>query len=199
MYNKANFYVRQTFICTTGLKEDGIIPHAFYMNYQDIRRIMMKDEQYVALPRKVSNHVLMALDKNWKSFFEGIKEWKKFPDKFTGRPSLPRYQDPKSGRYGLSYELGAISKKEHKKGFIKLSQTDLKIPFINKQYKLVGARIVVLPTGFYKIEIIYDKPEEPKQKNNEKYLGIDPGVNNLTTLTSNKRGIKPIEIGRAHV
>ena len=36
---------------------------------------MQATEQYQALPRKVSQHVLMLLDRSWKSFFAAIKAY----------------------------------------------------------------------------------------------------------------------------
>ena len=184
--------MRQVFINTSYLKEEGIVEHATYINYHDVRKIMIKDVDYIALPRKVSNHVLKQLDKNWVSFFASIKDYGKNQTKYSGKPKLPNYKDKTNGRCGLSYELGAISTKERKKGYIKLSGTEIKVPFINTEYKLIGSRIVVLPTGYFKIEIIYDRPVESQKLPDGKFLGIDPGVNNLVTLTSNKLGLKPI-------
>ena len=193
LYNRANYVVRQEFIGSTKQKEQGLVDHANYLNYYDINKFLKEDENYVALPRKVSNQVLMQLDKNWKSFFASIKDWGRNKEKYKGRPSLPKYKDKTKGRFGLEYELGAISTKELKKGFIKLSGTNISIPFINKECKLRCARITVL-NGYYQIEVIYEKEEQIKKEDNGKYLGIDPGVNNLMALTSNAEGFKPLLI-----
>ena len=195
LYNSGNYLVRQKFISTTKEKDAGIREHADFLNYQAIRNLMKKDENYIALPRKVSNHVLMQLDKNWKSFFKSIKGWKSQPGNYTGRPKLPKYKHKTNGRFGLEYELGAISKRSLKKGEISLSQTNVRLPYINqKNNKLISVRIVALPTSFYKIEIIYEKKEKKLKTDNKCYMGIDLGVNNLAALTANNKKFKPIVI-----
>ena len=47
-----------------------------------------------------------------------------------------------------------------------------------------------LPSGKFKINIIYKYEEKVKLKDNEKYCSIDLGLNNLMTLTSNS-GLNP--------
>ena len=101
LYNKSNYLVRQEFIGTSNEKEAGLREQANYLGYQKIRKELITDENYVALPRKVSNHVLIQLDENWNSFFKAIKGWVKAPDKYTGKPSLPHYKDKKKGRFVL--------------------------------------------------------------------------------------------------
>ena len=195
LYNRANYIVRQAFIETSKLKEAKVCEHAIYLDYYDIRRILVKDDvDYKALPAKVSNQILKKLDKNWKSFFASIKDWKKFPNKYTGRPSLPNYKDKVSGRFILEYELGAISKVAlQKEGKIKLSKTNISIPFINKDKKLKQARIIPINKVEYKIEILYVKEEKEKVNFLEDFqIGIDLGVNNLVTITSNKKRLNPI-------
>jgi putative transposase len=193
LYNKANYYVRQTFIETSKLKEEGKCDTAIYLGYHDIRRIIINDSDYTALPAKVSNQILMKLDKNWKSFFESIKDWKKYPYKYTGKPSLPNYKDKIKGRVGLSYELGAISKKSLKNNEIKLSKTNITVPFINHKSVLKEVRLTIINNVEYKIEIVYEK--ELKEKVNyegDHCFGIDLGVDNLMAITSNKEGFTPV-------
>lgn len=38
-----------------------------------------------------SQQVLRQLNENWKSFFSAIKDWKEHPDKYTGKPKIPKY------------------------------------------------------------------------------------------------------------
>ena len=193
LYNRANYIIRQKFIETSKLKEQGMIDHAIWLKYQDVRRLLLKDENYMALPRKVSNQILMLLDKNWKSFFKSIRDWKVNPGKYKGMPKLPKYLHKTKGRFGLMYEMGAISAKEIKKCRIKLSGTNISIPFFCDKTDLIGARISII-TGGYKIETIYKKQIQPLKEDNNSYVGADPGVNNLLTLTSNRPGVKPVII-----
>jgi len=116
LYNAANYVIRQNFIYGWG-----------YVNYNEMNWLMKFHEAYKAMPAKVSQQILMILDKNWKSFFEAVKAYKVDSSKFTGRPKLPKYKDKVKGRNILVYRIQAISSKLFKKGIIKLSGTDFSI------------------------------------------------------------------------
>ena len=88
---------------------------------------MKSHQAYKVLPAKVSQQILMILDKNWKSFFEAVKADKADSSKFTGSPKLPKYKDKVKGRNILVYTIQAISSKQLKKGIVKLSGTNLSI------------------------------------------------------------------------
>lgn len=48
-----------------------------------------------------AQQVLRLLDQNWRSFFAAIKDWKEHPEKYTGRPKLPKYKK-KDGTFVLT-------------------------------------------------------------------------------------------------
>lgn len=191
LYNKANYLVRQEFIKSSKEKQEGLRDYAIYLSYFDIRRILLNDIDYISLPRKVSNQTLMLLDKNWKSFFKLIKDYSKTPSKYNGRPNLPKYKDVNTGRFITTYEEGAISKKDLKKGLLGLSGTNIKIP--TKKQNVKQCRIIPR-NGYYVIEIIYEVNELTLKQNNNRYTGIDLGINNLATLSFNDKNIKPLII-----
>ena len=82
LYNRANYLLRQNFFAGKG-----------YIAYTRMAKLMQEEADYQALPRKVSQQVLMQLDRNWNAFFAARIEWKAHPEKFTGRPRLPKYKD----------------------------------------------------------------------------------------------------------
>lgn len=185
LYNTSNYIIRQNFI-----KDDV----SEYLDYYKINKLMIsnKNVDYQALPRKVSNGVLRLVDKNWKSFFQSIKDWKMHPNKYQGRPSLPKYKHKKLGRFVVPYERDTISKTELKKnGNIKLSQSTIKIPSKVTYEQLQAVRIVPNYLGFYVIEVLYNKEIENRNLNKEHVMAIDLGVNNLATIitTQGKRFI----------
>jgi putative transposase len=188
LYNYSNYIVRQKFIETSKLKEQGEIEHAIYLNYHEIRKMVINQFDYINLPRKVSNQTLMLLDKNWKSFFKSIKDWKKNTGKYTGRPKLPKYKNPKNGRFVTTYELGAISIKELRNGFVKLSGTDIKIKTNKSNIKQCR---IIPRSGYYVIEVLYEVNEAFLKPNNNRYCAIDLGLDNLATVVSNCKEVKP--------
>jgi len=178
LYNYANYLVRQTFIF-----------EGKYLNNAAIFHLVKNHESYTALPRKVSNQVLMVLHRNWTSFFEAQKVYKQESTKFNGRPKLPKYKDKEKGRNLVIYERGAISKTSLKKGVIKLSQN--KIEFPTKVSDIKQVRLVP-QCGQYVIEVVYSQQVKPQQLNPNWVAGIDIGLDNLAALTSNKPGFKPV-------
>ena len=180
LYNFANYIVRQEFI-----------NNKKYIGVFEIQKMIQTTFDYKNLPAKVSQQTLRLLDKNWKSFFKSIKDWKKHPYKYEGRPKLPKYKHKTKGRSVVIYDAQAISKTFLKQGKIKLSQTNIIIDYQHKGCKVKQARIVPR-LDFYVIEIVYEKEIKDKKLNKENVIGIDLGVNNLCSIASNK--INPVII-----
>ena len=86
LYNYANYIIRQKFI------NEGI-----YLNSIQMCKDLKYTEPFLEIRSQSAQCILRALDKNWKSYFQGIKEWKNNPSKFLGKPKLPKYKD-KNGR-----------------------------------------------------------------------------------------------------
>ena len=178
LYNYANYLIRQSFIF------DKV-----YLGYNKIYHLVKNQPDYQALPAKVSQQVLRGLDKNWKSFFAANKAYKENPDKFTGRPKLPKYKHKTKGRNLLTYTIQAISKPRLTKGIVKLSGTDIAIP--TKAKNIAQARIIP-KLGQYVIEVVYEQLEHHTVTNSEAVAAIDIGVDNLAALTSNQKGFIPV-------
>ena len=92
LYNKANYIVRQTFIQTYKEVKEGKRKHTIYLNYYDVCKEAKNWEEYKNLPAQSSQQILKLLDQNWRIFFKSMKEWKKNPSKFKGKPKLPKYK-----------------------------------------------------------------------------------------------------------
>lgn len=186
------FLSKNLFNCGIYLCRQAIFKGQKRPNYYQLYQQLKSSTDYKALPAKVSQQVLMQVDRCFKSYEQALLVWFKTPSQFTGKPKLPKYQDKIKGRNLLVYTIQAISQTELKKGLIKLSKTNLVLPTSIKAPKQV--RLVPV-SGAYKIEIIYEKPEEIKSNLDGKlYAGLDLGVNNLATLVSNTKNFKPLII-----
>jgi len=179
LYNAALYEIRQAFI------HEGI-----YLNYNEMDRRMQSHEAYKALPAKVSQQILMVLEKNWKSFFETLEAYEEDPAKFTGHPRLPKYKHKTEGRNILIYTIQAISKRGLKRGLIQPSMLPISVKTKQDPKKIDQVRIIPR-NGYYVIEVIYTK--EPVQANVDPSfcVGIDLGVTNLAAIASNREGFVP--------
>ncbi len=174
------YIIRQSFIYVHG-----------YLTYNQMDFLMKQTPQYKALPAKVAQQVLRGLEKNCKSFFRDLSEFKENPDKFLGKPKIPGYKETKKGRNLLVYTIQAISKVSLKKGFVKLSKTAIEFP-TDMAHSIAEVRIVP-KCDCYVIEVIYEKTEQFLNPS-DSIGAIDLGVDNLMAVTSNQPGFVPLLI-----
>ena len=153
-----------------------------FKSYPIANKLFTLEDQsdYRALPAKVAKQTQMLVQQNFSSFFALLKKAKK--GEYDKPVHLPRYLD-KDGYQVIVYEKGALSFKET--GFIKLSQTSIKIKTSILREQITNVRIVPKGNHFI-IEILYDV-EKPTVDENDfsRVAFIDPGMNNLMTVTSN--------------
>src|SRR5260370_24271023 len=177
LYNAANYVVRQSFIHT------GV-----YLNYHEMHRRMKDHEAYQALPAKVAQWVLRVLDKNWQSFFAALAAWQEDPSPFLGRPKLPGYKDKQQGRNLLVYTIQALSIPALRQGLICPSMLGITVQ--TKQHSVQQVRIIPR-SGFYVVEVIYEREPQPAAVDPALRAGVDIGLNNLATITADKARFVP--------
>ncbi len=180
LYNQATYQIRQAYI-----HEGTYLPSA------EIFHRVKHLECYQALPRKVSNSILILIDKNWRSFKAALKAWSEHPEKFTGRPKLPGYKHKEKGRNILIYDMQALSKKALKRGMIAPSGLDIEIPTKQTRQSIDQVRMVPRLDG-YMVEVVYRKEEKQALVDPSLLAALDLGVNTLAALTSTKPGFQPL-------
>lgn len=171
LYNATLYYQRDSFF------------NKDFKNYYDVNRVFTHGNQkdYRALPSKVSKQVQMLVDKSFKSYFALVK--KKQSNDYSCSVQIPKYLGKTSGRCVVPYPKDALSLKNE--GFVKFSKTNIVVETKLSRKDIKAARIV--PKGnHFVIEILYKataiqlKSETPKR-----VAFVDPGLNNLMTVTSN--------------
>ena len=179
LYNLANYYCRQHFFCTGKSLDLTKLYHA------------TKDsDAYRALPTKVSKQIIKCLVATWRGYFQAIKEWSKHPQKFLGKPKIPKYKNKTQGRNVVIYSKESVYKAPLKDGICHLSMSEIKIPVVVDT--VIEVRIVPA-TSCYIIEVVYEKTLQP-EIDSTYVAGIDLGIDRLVALSTNKPGIKPLLI-----
>jgi putative transposase len=179
LYNAANYRVRQAYIF-----------HQQYIPYEERVKIMRDQADYCALPRKVSQQVLIQVDRDWRAFFAALLAWEEHPEKFLGRPHLPHYKPIAQGRNLLVYTAQAVSRRAFKtKGVIRPSQLDITIE--TQQTAFDQVRIVPRKTH-YVVEVVYTVTIQSADVDPDRVAGIDIGLDNLATVTSNQPDFAPL-------
>ena len=179
LYNHANFIIRQEFVSNNK-----------WIRYNDLDKILRADTEYndyVEMPTAQSaQQILRLIDRNWKSFFKSIKDWSKHKEKYLGRPKLPKYLK-KNGRYLLILTNQECKVKDNYihfprvfKGFM------IKPKFLERVDYNSFQQVRILPhKNKITIELVYEINSCEKRADNNRYIGIDIGVNNLATVANN--------------
>ena len=184
LYNVAIYTVRQRFF-----------EAQYWIRYHELWTLLKSHETYQKLYETCGSHspqqVLKQVDRNFKSFFQAIKSWKKHPSKFMGRPKLPHYKQ-KNGKnlvYFTSFQCRLIDSSVH----LTKKMEQLGFPLIPTDLPSIkGVRII--PYGDrYNIELIYNYTPQDLLLNTNNVMGIDLGLNNIVT-TSDNIGTTPLII-----
>lgn len=106
---------------------------------------------------------------------------------------MPKYKDKVRGRNVLVYTAQAISKKAlNKENIINPSQTSIRIKTSVKYQDLAQVRIVP-KLNHYIVEVVYSVLVNGENElDRSKIAGIDLGLSNLATVTSNIEKFQPI-------
>ncbi len=178
LYNLANWYVRQDFLKLNN-----------FLNYYDLDYILKDKQVFRKLPSQTSQQILKLVNRNWRSYFRALEEFRANPKKFKNKPRIPRYKK----KNGESIVIFTNQQCRIKEGYLFFpKRANLKLTKTRIKEKLKEVRII--PLGIkYKIKMIYEKLEQDLGLNKNNILSIDLGLNNLITAVNNI-GLDPIII-----
>lgn len=188
IYNHGNYLIRRKFI-----------NNGKWLRYTEVEQLVKTDATYTDYwdwnLANSSQQVLRQLDKNWKSFFNAIKDWKVHKDKYLGRPKLPKYLK-KDGVLEFSLTTQQVKLKSDNLIHFPKSMQGLTIQpqFIKKDnYVKFNACRIVPHNDRVIIELIYTINIEDFSYEPKNIGSIDLGVDNFVTFVDSL-GNKPIII-----
>ena len=178
LFNLANWYVRQDLFKLNN-----------FINYYDLDYVLKDKQAYKRLPSQTSQQILKLVNRNWRSYFGALKEYRASPNKFRKKPGIPSYKK-KNGESIVVFTNQQCRIKEEYLHFPK--KVNLKLVKTRITEKLKEVRII--PLGIkYKIEIVYEKEKQDLGLNKNAIVSVDLGLNNLITAVNNI-GLDPIII-----
>ena len=142
-------------------------------------------------------HCLKVLEKNWKSYFNSIKDYKKNPKKYLGCPGPPKYKNLNDKKneviftnFAIRFKDGllmlSLSKTIQKEFGVKSLNFEVsdklqsQIPFDNIQQ--IKIKWDDINKSWYLI-IIYEKEITKLDSSFNNIMSIDLGLNNLASIT----------------
>ena len=180
LYNHANYIIRQEFIFN----------HK-WIRYDELNTLLKTDTEYPdykEMPTAQSaQQTLKLADRNWKSYFKSIKDWKKNPEKYLGMPKIPNYI--KKDRYILVLtNQDCKLKSDNILYFPKIfNGLTIKPIFTNRSDYHSFQQVRIIPHKHrIVIELVYNIEINTKEITNyDKCISIDIGINNLATVANN--------------
>lgn len=155
--------------------------HNIILTHAEINAIFIAENNvdYRALPAKVSGQIQRKVYEMFKSF-QALKELQENGE-YDKPVKLPGYLNSVDGRFAIYYDKQALSLT--KPGFVKLSKTDIYIP--TKVPKDQIRFVEITPKNdYFIITVGYRVEVEKKEADYERVAFVDPGLNNLMTVTS---------------
>lgn len=182
LYNHGNFVIRESFCNKENPK---------YITYYDLDKIVRNDIEfpdYRNMPTaQSSQQTLKLLDQNWKSFFKSIKDWKVHKDRYKNKPKIPKYLK-KDGRFILILTNQEVKLKDD--NLLHFPKTfhgfTMKPNFVNRSNFKSFQQVRFIPKNKQIIiELVYNIEISELKEDNQRYLSIDIGIDNLATITNN--------------
>lgn len=181
LYNYANFIIRQEFI-----------NNGKWIQYNQLFHLVKDSEPYKDIGNNTGQGTLRILENTWKSFFRAIKDWKKNPNKYLGRPKIPKYR-PKDGRFVLSLDSNKVKLKDEYVYFAWKPFKKFNHMFrTNAEERILQCRFIP-HNGHYTMEIVYEIEVPECSDISDRVAAIDIGVDNFITMVNNI-GEKPIVV-----
>lgn len=156
---------------------NNFIANAYFLSWY------LKDsKEYKAMPMAISAQiVIQEVCRDWKAYYQGLKAFKSGKAGMLGYPHKPGYYDKETGRNPIvltnqNFKLDGVK--------IKLPAFLDGIKLKTKQSDLRQVRVVTKNNKIH-VTVLYSKETKASNVDKSNVMGIDLGVDNLTTMVSN--------------
>ncbi len=137
---------------------------------------------YRNLPAASAQQVVKQVFHDWKSFWAAAKDCKKNPEKYKGRPRYPNYKK------GKKLNLVTFTKSQFriKDGYIYFPKATNLEPIKSPHSDCNVQQVRLVPqTACIAVEVVYERQEVQVPTDENLFVSIDMGINNLATVVSN--------------
>lgn len=171
----------------------------WFLGYNELEGILRltDDADYRALPAQVAQHSIKICIQNWNSYFSALKEYKRHPDRFLGKPRIPKYKEGMETAAFFSNQACAVKFNGNGKAYLRFPATKRKLwlgKAVAGDMKL--KQVDVMPKhGAYEVALVLEDSiqvsEIPENHVSKNIASIDLGVDNLAAITDNT-GNRPV-------
>ena len=188
IYNQALYRFRQAFFKGKWLSYEKL-DKSFKQSFNQKDCMLYRSMKSVHLAQQI----LKLVNQNMTSWNKARKAYLKTPQKFTGKPKMPKYKT-KGGKNIVIVDNQTAKLRAN--GIVEIPVMDsLKIKLQHKETNKIQQVRVIPKNNTFVIEIVYKTNKVIDYKeDNGRYLTIDPGLDNAFTLASNVKEFKPVII-----
>lgn len=171
VYNQANYLIRQSFI------NEGKILDAY-----DIQKIMQPMDCYKECGSQATQKTIQLVYKMWISFLRANDDYTKHPEKYLGKPKIPKYLN-KDGRqvYMLKNIQCSLKNNIFKISYKPFNKYTVKT---HAEGKLLQCRFIP-KREYYIMEIVYEIEVPDCTDEVSRICSVDLGVENFITVVNN--------------
>lgn len=169
LYNQALYYWRQS-----------VFGKIEYFSEYELTTLFAEfdEENYRSLPANSSQQIVKTLFKNIKAWQKALKLYAKNPGIFLAKPKPPKYKKELSQLHFSNASVKLKNGYIHFPKMVGIAPMKTNIPNINH------CRVIPKNDHFV-VEFVYTVEEVELKPDNGKYMGVDLGLNNLATCSTN--------------
>ena len=190
VYNQTLYFLRQSYF--EGLKNERPIK---LLSGKELYHLVVKTDAWknAKVDTYAKNAAYKLAMQNFFTYFKAANVYRKNPSKFFGKPKIPNYV--KDRYIPIILDKSRLGKKKVTENQFRIPKSNVVINFSNR-FEKKDIRNVSFNQCCGKIKVIisYEKKGEESIINNS-FIGIDIGIDNLASITSNDKNFSYIVKG----
>lgn len=190
IYNKTLYFLRQLYFEKLKSNEKIELPSS-----KEIYSFITSTDEWkmATVDTYAKNSAYKLAIQNFFTYFKAMKSYRKNPSKFCGKPNIPKYV---KGRFiPVILDKTRLGKRNVTQNQFRIPKSKFVVSF-SKRFEKKDIRNISFNQAYGKIKMIitYEKKEKDIIINNS-FVGIDVGINNLASITSNDKNFSYIVKG----
>ena len=194
LFDELCFKAKNLYNATLYKLRQAYFEYEAQMSYNSLDKVLKREQStdYAEMPMaSAAQGTVKLVMQNWSSFWKAVKEYAKNPEKFTGRPKIPKYLHKTKGRAIVYLTNQNVKVKDGVLHFPK-SFCGFTVP-TNVSKEDIRLVQIVPKNRHFVVEIVYETESAPCKPDNSRYIGVDLGVDNFAAVVSND-GSEPVLI-----
>lgn len=163
-----------------------------YTVLEKMMRACHNPDFFAGLPMQTAQGVLKQAAGDFKNWLTALRDYKKHPEKYTGRPRMPHYKKSDKATFTVTNQDAVLYPVEDKHGQPVPGQVRLKLPGMQKEEQpiLYGfsnegrlKQVKIKPFyGYYLLLLVMETPDMPVETDLPHMAGLDLGTDNIAAI-----------------